>query len=282
MFGEEIMDVCPNFNLIAWSHTGKIDPTTGKKIVKVVNLRCKKWSCDFCLKKNSAAWEVHLRKYVLDHPGEWYLLTLTANEHDRTMAASYKALQHGIDVLLKRARRLFGELDYARTFEKHPTSEALHAHFIIRGLSPYVVNGCTAKLRPAQLAVIERKGHVGTWALQTWFKRTALDCGLGYMADVRPIKTMKAVWYVIKYLHKSASEITIKGIRRVQTSQSIGSPKPEQQERWQAGKMMTAYFFAHDEVMYHAQRRVWADPALWEDGDVWEYEGFRAWDEPPR
>lgn len=197
------------------------------------------------------------------------MLTLTAHSKKRTTEESYKNLQHGIDVFIKRTRRVHGEIEYVRTYEVHPTSAALHAHFIISGLSPFVVPGCWKNLQPGFLAVLERKWRVGVWSLQTWLKRVAHDCGMGYMADAKILDPHLGTNYVTKYLTKEQQDIGIKGLRHVQTTRGIGSPVVQGEYSWQISDHVTARDFDPGESVVDLQTGEVIEAEYWENFDCY-------------
>lgn len=192
------------------------------------------------------------------------MLTLTSTQSQRGEYESYKVLQRGIELLLKRARRVFGELKYVRTYEHHKKDATLHAHIIIHGLSPYVVRGCNVKCVPTELAVMTRPFRSGVWSLQTWLKNNAVECGMGYMADEIYIPTAKAINYVTKYLTKDLQGFEIKGIRRVQCSAGIGSPGNESEGGWKVGSYITARDFAPNAAIYDLNTQETINNAYWE------------------
>lgn len=192
------------------------------------------------------------------------MLTLTSKGTIRGEYESYQALQKGIELLLKRARRVFGVLRYVRTYEHHKVDRTLHAHIIINGLSPFVVNGCNAKCVPAQLAVENRPFRDGCWKLQTWIKNNAMECGMGFMAHEKSIPTAKAINYVTKYLTKDLQGFEIKGIRRVQCSAGIGSPGNESEGGWKVGSYITARDFAPNAAIYDLNTQETINNAYWE------------------
>jgi len=71
-----------------------------------------------------------------------------------------------------------------------------------------------------------------TWSVNTWFKKTASKCKMGYIAEIKRIPSGEAVGYITKYLTKSAQAFECRNLRRVQTSQGIGSPKSAGVEIW--------------------------------------------------
>lgn len=196
--------------------------------VKVGRLRCKQWKCDHCARENMKMWRKHLNKRLPAISGQWWLMTLTAPGDKRERLESYKALQHGIDVLLKRFRRAFGKVDYVRIYEKHPKSNALHGHFIITGVNDFVLVEKSKNGRFRYKATNFRKGKRGYWSLRTFVKKTAQSCGMGYIADIRSLgQTSRAVKYVTEYMTKDAQDFEIKGLRHVAASRKVGSPKRE-------------------------------------------------------
>jgi len=211
---------CPNFARVWWYY----DFENGRVVMG--RLGCKSWSCPHCAKENMKMWRRFLNWRLRTLSDSWYSMTLTAPENKRGRIESYKALQHGIDVLIKRFRRAFGGIEYVRVYEKHPTSDALHAHFIIAGLADFVSVTVAKNGKTKYKATNFRKGKRGYWALRTFVKKTAHASGLGYIADCKPItKDGGAVRYVTEYMTKDAQEIDIRGLRHVQTTRRIGSPK---------------------------------------------------------
>lgn len=196
---------------------------------------------------------------------EWYLMTLTAHSRTRTAQSSLENLRVNIDRIMKRIRRVFGAVEYVRVYERHPSSQAIHVHFIVSGLSPYVVPGCWKNLQPGFLAITQRKGHRGTWSLKTWLKHTAQDCGIGYIADVRLIDkdTSFAINYVTKYLTKAQQDIRVKGLRHVQTSRGIGSPQTDSDKEWQTGSIVTLDRIAPGSVLIDQQTGEMVDSDYW-------------------
>lgn len=218
---------CTKYKKVAFSQTGPRDAIFSR-------LRCKQWSCDFCAAKNASIWRAFLKEKLPTVSDDWYLITLTANPSTRTRSQSLHNIRSNIDRMVKRIRRVFGDVEYVRTYEKHPTSEAIHAHIIMTGLTPYVAVGCSSKLQPMAIPVTTRTGRNGVWAVKTWFKKTSWETGMGYICDVQRITgdVFKCIWYVTKYLTKSQQDMHEKGLRHVQTTRGIGSPKDENDLVW--------------------------------------------------
>lgn len=230
---------CKLYKKVAFSHTGP-------KEAIFTRLRCKQWSCDFCARKNASIWRAFLKEKLPLMSGEWWLVTFTAHSKTRSMWQSLKNLREHFSAMIKRIERVFGKVQYVRTYEKHPTSQALHMHVIMSGLSPFVAIGCSAKLQPMAIGTITRRGRNGVWAVSTWFKKSAQELSMGYICDVRKLEgdISRAVWYVTKYLTKSQQEFNVKGLRHVQTSRGIGSPPKMESEVWNVAPYIVATMFA--------------------------------------
>jgi len=258
------MEFCPRFVNCAYTHVSRTEAL-------FTRLRCKQWSCEYCAKKNQSIWAAFLLDRLPEVADTWWLVTLTAHSKLRTAELSLKNIRDNIDRLMKRVKRVFGKVEYVRVYEKHPTSEARHAHFIMSGLSPWVVNGCSAKLRPMALAVMERGGTRGTWSVKTWFKKNAQEVNLGYMVDVSGAisHTGKVVSYVVKYLTKSQQDLTEKGLRHVQTSRGVGSPKQESDYAWNVVSFVTARDFTAGQEVFDLQAGTPINSDYWNEQDVY-------------
>jgi hypothetical protein len=228
--------ICQKYKKVAFA-------STGHKTAIFTRLRCKQWSCEACAKTNAWIWRNWLLKRIPEVSEQWWLLTLTANRHKRTAWGSLDNIRSNLDRLFKRVKRVFGGIEYVRVFEKHPTSQAIHCHIIISGLSPYVAVGYSAKLRPMAVGVLKRTGRNGVWSLKTWIKKIAQELDMGFIADIQLIigDAAKAVWYVCKYLTKSQEDLHVKGLRHVQVTKGIGSPQMETLDLvWQTAYYITA------------------------------------------
>lgn len=262
-------DFCERFPLSAFTHVDR-------KTALFTRLRCGQWSCEYCAAKNASIWRAFLLTKMPANVGHWYLLTLTAHSRLRTQAGSFDNIRKNIGRFLKRIRRVFGKVEYVRVFERHPTSEAMHVHFIISNLTPGVVRGANAKHQEMFLAVTERRARAGYWSINTYMKHIAQDCGMGYIADCRLIEGdgSKAVWYVTKYLTKSQQEFNIKGLRHVQTSRGIGSPKPEKKYQWKVVSFVTTADFLNGQTLIDLQTGEAVDADYWNEQDVYPPEAL--------
>lgn len=240
------MDFCRKYARVAWSHQPD-------NLCLFTRLRCKQWDCDYCARANQKMWHAFLSGQLPIISDDWWMVTLTAHSRMREQQASYKNLQVGIDRIIKRIRRVWSDVNYVRVFEKHPSSEALHAHMLISNLTPFVVPGCNKNLQRAFCGVLVRSGSAGIWSIRTWLKKTAQECQIGYQAEVEKCRNEYSVWYVTKYLSKVSQQINIKGLRHVSTSHRIGSPSIEGEYRWEVGGVITVMDMSRQEKLHDLQ-----------------------------
>lgn len=259
------MSICKKYIKVAYT-------VTGPKQALMTRLRCKQWTCEYCADKNARMWQYWLIKRLPEVSPEWYLVTLTAHPHKREQLKSLNNIRSKIDTLIKRIKRVFGDdIEYVRVFEKHPSSEAIHVHLIMSGLAPYVVNGFSVKHRPVSIGVLTRHGHVGTWSVKTWFKKTCQALGMGQQADVSLIKDepARAAYYVTKYLTKDMQAFHVSYLRHVQVTQGIGKPKFDASYTWDVASYITPYTFPE------ANTRVTdIDTGRVIDNNYWEVKGY--------
>jgi len=202
--------------------------TTG---IVLVRLRCKSWQCEYCAEANRQMWRAHLGKMLAKLNLDWWFGTITAPAWLRTPEGSLQAIRTNFDRFMKRLKRVFGKVEYVRVYETHITG-AYHMHIIVSGLSERV-----EKFKARSGALFFRPAPPGkneeTWHIQTWWKKTLSKCGCGYIADIKAIPSYAAAKYVTKYLTKEAQSFDMPGLRRIQTSRAIGSPKPAGIEIWE-------------------------------------------------
>jgi|SRR5690348_1011199 len=258
-----MLKICPDYARVAWTHD------TENRHVLLTRIGCGMWSCDYCSKLLKRKWLRKLREKLPEISDTWYLLTFTAPQCSYTVADSLKRLRHGIETFFKRARRIWKGIEYVRVYEAHKTRTTIHAHLIVCGITPYVSVGASRNGRQVHNPLLLRRGRKGTWSIRTYVKKTAQACGMGYIADVRRVDVVRATRYVCKYLTKSLQQLTIKGLRHVQTTRKIGGIQGEKQAGWQVGYRINKNQIYGDEVVFDAQRRAIVPNAYWHEGDVY-------------
>lgn len=250
---------CPNFNLIVWKRE------TGRVVMS--RLRCKQWSCDYCAKQNREMWRSHLKKRIGKLGGEWWFITITAAEWYREAAKSLENLRRGLDLLFKRIRRVFGKVEYVRVYETHKTG-VFHGHVIMSNLSGRVAYG-RARSGQRSFKPTEKRG-METWSLSTWFKKTCRACKMGYMVDVQKVDGIqKVVNYVCKYITAEKQDFSVRGLRRIQCSQGIGSANARQPGK---GWIVAQHVWAGDVrgmPVYDTNLKIEINPSFWHENMVY-------------
>jgi len=260
--------ICKNYMKVAFA-------ATGHREALFTRLRCKLWSCDACARTNAWVWRNWLLKRIPEVSEEWWLLTLTASRFHREKYSSLDNIRAHLDAFFKRVKRVFGSIEYVRVYEKHPTSEAIHCHIIITGLSPYVAVGYSSKLRPMALAVLSRNSRNGVWSLKTWVKNQCQELKMGFIADIQKIigEAQKAVWYVTKYLTKAQADLHVKGLRHVQVTTGIGSPPKQGSDlTWNTAAYVTAAMVGEKTKMRDLQTNGVIDQNHWEFHSFYPHE----------
>lgn len=257
------MDFCKRYPLCAFA-------AVSSSRVLFTRLRCGSWSCEYCAGKNRDIWQAHLLTTLPEINDHWYFVTLTAHEHRRSAAMSLANIRQNISLLLKRLKRIYFNVEYVRVYEKHPTSEARHAHLVICGLSPYLEKTISHTGSVQFIPILERQKQKGTWSIQTWFKKTARSCGMGYQVVVERLAyAQQSIRYVTKYLTKSFQDLHEKGLRHVQTSRGIGSPKAEADYQWQVCSYVTAKDFKPGTTVIDLQTGEAIPPDYFQEFDVY-------------
>lgn len=148
---------------------------------------CGLWSCPECAVANKNRWALRIEHGVTFYKlrGEtFYFMTLTSHEKLTTFDTTLAVWSNAWPKLYARMKREEKNLHYAALPEKHKDGR-WHMHMLINhGFG----------------VTMTKKGK---WSSR-WLKDNARSVGLGYMADIQPIKdSLLAAWYVTKYVSKS-------------------------------------------------------------------------------
>lgn len=172
---------------------------------------CKMWACTECAEKMRARWvlraEIGVREFLHDDIRVDFI-TITSNEKLTNFAQTEYVWRDAWAKLYAALKRKNKALEYFIVPERHK-DERMHVHAL-------------------WTASVTKK----------WLKDNARKRGLGFMADVTEVKTVKgATGYVTKYVGKDLGEDVPKGFRRVRVSQGWAQiPKPETEHnlyRWE-------------------------------------------------
>lgn len=251
------MQFCPHFNMVAYKEV-----TPGQ--IVMFRLRCKSWQCDYCAKINRSEWMKHLRKMIPRTADNWWFVTVTAHEKTRSEEMSLNNIRSNMDRLFKRVRRVWSNVQYVRVYEKHKKG-AYHAHMAVSGLTlrvqRYVTPNHMVTWRPA---IQERnKGNI---SVRTWWRRTCRSLGMGYEVDVQEISEVgRVTQYLIKYLTKASQGYYAKGLRRIQTSQRLGSPRRASEDGWTVGARVFQQAVQAGAHLYDADKRLQVPDAYWKN-----------------
>jgi hypothetical protein len=141
---------------------------------RLVPLRCKRWRCDFCRKKNV----YHLQQRALKGKPQRFATLTTRCQYGETPQAAHDRCRPQIARLVTLARKRYGPIEYVAFLERTKAGWP-HWHLLIRG------------------AFIPQH-----WLSATWKALTG-----AFIVDIRRINNPKhAAAYVAKYVTKTAKE----------------------------------------------------------------------------
>jgi len=247
---------CPHFNRVAYRETV---PGT----VVMFRLRCKSWNCEYCAKINRSEWQKHLNKMIPRVSSNWWFLTITAHEKTRTAELSLNNIRSNMDRLWKRVRRVWSDVQFVRTYELHKKG-AYHVHAVLSGLSGRVQKAVTKQGVEYYRPAIQDRAS-GNIAVRTWFRRTCRSLGMGYEVDVKEVSEVgKVTRYIIKYLTKASAGNYAKGLRRVQTSRKVGSPKKAAGGDFITDSAVFLQKLPVGTTLYDADRKLQVPPEYWD------------------
>ena len=158
----------------------------------VTDADCDSWKCAECAERMSAAWvmraEIGARR-LIDAGARVDFATLTSHERLKDFRSTAEVFPSAWDKLHKRLNRQSDTREYLMIPERHKDGR-LHVH----ALWTFGVS-------------------------RRWLKDNARACGLGYQADVKPVReAFHAVKYVTKYVGKALGDDAPAHFRRVRVS----------------------------------------------------------------
>lgn len=213
----------------------------------VTRADCKLWSCDECKEKMRARWvlraEIGVREFLAQDIRVDFI-TITSNEKLTNFAQTEYVWRDAWSKLYAALKRKNKALEYFIVPEKHK-DERMHVHAL-------------------WTASVTKK----------WLKDNARKRGLGFMADVTQVKSVRgATGYVTKYVGKDLGADVPKGFKRVRVSQGwAGIPAPITEHnlyRWE-------YVLGERDleiIMERCQRRH-IDMINVQTGEMWDYSDF--------
>jgi len=251
------MSFCPFFSLVAYNQT---TPET----ILMKRVRCGSWQCSYCARENRRAWAKHLRRRLPQVGDNWWFITLTAHEDYRTPENSLENIRSNIDRFIKRLRRIYGKIEYARVYEVHRKG-AFHAHLVMYGLSDRLQKG-TARSGSEYFRATDVPRGKGNWSIRTWFRRTSRQFNMGYVVDVQRVHGLAEVTnYIVKYLTKEAQNFTAKFLHRVQVTQGIGGLKRGNASGWSIAARVFRASIPPGGRLYDADKKLSVPDGYWKE-----------------
>lgn len=234
-------EMCPNIVMLVTS----TDAKPGRLVV--ARVRCKKWTCPYCSKRNLAAWRAHLGKtFARKFPDtKWLFMTITLPPymHGRE-DGGVSELQRIWKRLYDKLRRKYDEkISYVYFYEQHK-SGTYHIHALVS-------LGATYDLTPLLYVWAEpHKRH----PMYRFLKDTNASVGGGPQTDIRRVygrngssDASGAVMYALTYFAKMKNWDNFKKhARRIGVSQDIGGlPKATKSAyKWQPRQWLTLHDLA--------------------------------------
>lgn len=170
---------------------------------QAVLVYCGQWSCKSCAKKLARKWAIRTYRHIeaaIDRTGQrWYFLTLTLGSYYKTASQGFARIKKLWQALRMYLKRKYGAFEYIAFVEGQPRRAGMPHFHIIMSLCPK--------------EALNKKGEIIKHRVHNF----AASRGFGFQADLTPVVSKKAAFYVSKYSSKG-SEIVPKGFRRVRTS----------------------------------------------------------------
>ena len=231
------MRFCPNMRLIMIA-----EHANNPKVIDMVHVRCKQWSCEYCAKANATAWRNHLLTRLARHgfrEAQWCLITITAhsNAHKAGPIYTLKNLQRGWGRMYHRLRRWNGgAFEYVRIFEKHTLGRygGYHMHILASCGDAWVYHRSEMEKvyareeRALKLGLKPRKRLKKEKTPDRWLKDNSKNLGMGEQCDFSYVgrTTAGTARYATKYISKQIEIIEFpKHMRRIQASRGMTLPK---------------------------------------------------------
>lgn len=212
------------------------------RVMDMVHVRCKQWSCPYCAPANAQKWKNHLLTTLSRHDMQslnWVMLTITAhpNAHKAGPIYTIKNILRAWPRLYARLKRYNGGgFEYVRIFEKHPNGDYLgyHVHIVCS------IGDAIARHNAEFEEVIARENRARAAKKKPrkrlkrekapirWLKDNCVQLGLGHEVDITGIgrNPQKTALYMTKYVTKQFElmEFPHKA-RRIQTSRHLAPKK---------------------------------------------------------
>lgn len=187
-------------------------------------LRCGKWNCPHCSRLLSKKWAKRVIRFI-----EWenfiatgdpqsimprfYFMTFTLKGKRLSIHKAYELLPVLWERLRKRFQRMYADWQYIAFVEGQPKRQNMPHFHVISNYEP------PAK-RNAQGVITQHNMH-----------NFAHSVGFGFEADLQPVDTITAAFYVTKYMSKQGTEAP-KNFRRVRASAGVEKLPPNTDKKY--------------------------------------------------
>jgi hypothetical protein len=156
---------------------------------------CDMWTCAECAERKKNQWLIRAQRgsrEIISSGMALTFATITSHRKLKSSAATLAVFPRAWGKLYKRLKRKTPDLKYLMILEHHKNGR-IHAHML---------SNCDCSKR--------------------WLKDNAAQCGFGFMADIQPVTSERAVaGYVTKYLTKSLAGMELpQKTRRVRASEN--------------------------------------------------------------
>lgn len=175
-------------------------------------LFCGQWICPTCRIKLARKWAKRVYNHIVNHQmrldesdtevhQSYFFITFTMRGNVRSVRAAFDILPKLWDTFRKRMQRRYHHFDYVAFVEGQPQRGGM-PHFHIISSRPLPVK------KGKKTEFTKRAVH-----------DFAVKIGFGHQADMKPVASKEAAYYVSKYASKQSDE-TPRGFRRVRTSRT--------------------------------------------------------------
>lgn len=240
---------CENFQGLARAET------TEK--VKLVQLRCKQWSCEYCAVANAKQWRAALIHAINTLGGDWSFWTITVprwihkhKDKESRYSMGLACIKKNWDPLMKRIKRRYPGAAYMRIIETHK-SGAPHVHFLLN-----------AHLDDVHQVTRKDGSQYGACA---WVEDALKSLGWGFIYDIRNLAgpndddakyhAGSVALYVTKYMTKDLGrddDFRKKmRIHKIQTSRNIKRINLDSEDQYRLTGALGYQQWLEDTRVYH-------------------------------
>ena len=174
-----------------------------KKSGEATLIRCGRWSCPYCSRRNARKWGKRTYQHIHDKGGNWQMLTLTFGSKYKSPAQAFAVLPKLWDSLRKEfQRKTDSGWQFLAFVEGQTETRDGMPHF-------HVMTNRTLE------SWVGKRGYITQHNLHNW----AVMRGFGFEVDLKQVVDKEAAFYVSKYASKGDPSMP-KNFRRVRACRS--------------------------------------------------------------